>query len=533
MLGPWAIAGIGSTAFVAMLLLGGWLWLPSSEDPAARFHLGIGFASGGVVALAVFILSLADACSTSAFEEQRQIELLVSQRGGDLIGIDLHDARLDRQYLQGRTMNEAKLSGASLDHATLNGAFLIDADLSSANLHSSNLEHARLTRANLAGADLRSADLNSAYLSHAGLASARLDGAHLVGAQLDSADLSGKKVSLDGADLTEATFTDASLRDASLVHATLEFAHMKGADLSGADLRHADLAGADLEGVVYDKRTRWPQTNDFADPPGAPLSWPPPAKDCPPKPCSISAQYNPLAEFRAEFGTTTWRTVQFRMKELRKLLNENKPLGWELRYGDNLAIELDSIGKEAPATGSEPQAPVAALRAVRVLGIRPPPGKWLAHDASEEPQPPIATLRANPVIGAHIDPQTLTSQMRAMANNRGRRYERRFGRRYRQVKFAQVSLSPAWIDFRKNRCAYMRRYTYVESRGGQVGVDVYYADYALAYVFQASVQRVAYIRYRPDLAQLFHVLGVGQGLNPVVYGVHPRKPFKCSEGSNR
>ncbi len=160
---------------------------------------------------------------------------------GQVLGINLRDARLEGANLQG-----ARLEGANLQGARLKGA---------------NLQDARLMGANLQEAWLEGADLRTARLVGANLQRARLVGANLRGAWLGRADL--RESWFFGANLEKAIFGGANLQKARLV----------GADLTRVDLRsagsterlylhlaifdHTPLTKEQLKGGVGEEQEGW------------------------------------------------------------------------------------------------------------------------------------------------------------------------------------------------------------------------------------------------------------------------------------
>lgn len=112
-----------------------------------------------------------------------------------------------RCYMDGRNLDQVRMTGAMLREATFQ-------------------------RSTLAKADLTGVDAYRAKFVSARLPGVVLDQARLIEADMTRADLAG--ASLIGADL----------RNAKLVNADLRGAVLTDARLTGADLRHADLTGA-------------------------------------------------------------------------------------------------------------------------------------------------------------------------------------------------------------------------------------------------------------------------------------------------
>lgn len=129
----------------------------------------------------------------------------------NLLGADLHGAKLHRCYLR----------EADLYRTDLHGANLLGADLSGSDLCKADLNGTDLRGANLLGADLSGSDLSKADLSGARLREARLIGASLLGAILSESDLSGADLRLAscwytlfvGVDLSKVTGLETVLHE--------------------------------------------------------------------------------------------------------------------------------------------------------------------------------------------------------------------------------------------------------------------------------------------------------------------------------
>jgi hypothetical protein len=174
--------------------------------------------------------------------------------GQTIIGLDLHEIRLDAADLSGIIAGcdpdepRTNLAGARMARATLVGALLCDAilddaDLSAADLRDTALEDATLTMADLSRAVLDGADAGFAGFADAALAGASwLDGS-AVGADFGGADLS--RIDLRGTNLRAGHLADTSLRLARL---------------DGVDFTSADLSGADWHGATGLDTAIWSDT---------------------------------------------------------------------------------------------------------------------------------------------------------------------------------------------------------------------------------------------------------------------------------
>ncbi|PSB26199.1 pentapeptide repeat-containing protein [Stenomitos frigidus] len=203
---------------------------------------------------------------------------------GSLTGAYLERAALERTRLNGANLEGANLNGANLNGASMVGTNLEEANLNEAQLNGANLSEANLERARLSGASLErtglieanlieswleEAWLNGADLSEASLQGARLNKASLVEVNLNDAWLEG--ANLNGAKLNGSNLERAWLEGSNLSSASLEGANLNGAKLNGARLNEANLNGASLSGailnganlqsVVWNKETRWDNSN--------------------------------------------------------------------------------------------------------------------------------------------------------------------------------------------------------------------------------------------------------------------------------
>ena len=142
------------------------------------------------------------------------------------------DIKLQRSWLNGSNLNQARLEKAHLEGTQLQGAYLIKARLQGAHLMQAQLHEAQLGVAQLQGAQLFEAQLQGAHLIKACLQGAELFGAQLQGAQLVGARLQG-----------------AELMGAQLQGAQLGVARLQGADLEKAQLQGAQLGKARLHGA--------------------------------------------------------------------------------------------------------------------------------------------------------------------------------------------------------------------------------------------------------------------------------------------
>lgn len=153
-------------------------------------------------------------------EVQSLLTLLFVQKHEVFKGLHIN---LQRSWLNGVDLKEARLEKAILNNTYLQGADLGMAYLQGANLWGTHLQEAQLLMARLQGADLRDACLQGADLRMAYLQGANLIVAHL-----------------QGADLSMARLQEAYLGDA----------HMQGAKLWNTRLQGAYLEEARLQGVI-------------------------------------------------------------------------------------------------------------------------------------------------------------------------------------------------------------------------------------------------------------------------------------------
>ena len=142
-------------------------------------------------------------------------------------------------WLQGASLDWAKLEGASFVGAELQDASLIWAQLQGVSFERAQLSGAALGWARLQSANLNAADLSGGNLYEAQLQGASLNWAHLRATSLYLANLQG--ASLENAELQGASLDDADLQGALLTSAVLEGASIYGAQLQGADLDFAQV----------------------------------------------------------------------------------------------------------------------------------------------------------------------------------------------------------------------------------------------------------------------------------------------------
>ena len=121
-------------------------------------------------------------------EVQSLLTLLFVQDHEVFKGLQIN---LQRSYLNGANLREARLAKAVLSGTYLQGCDLHGAYLQGADLHGAYLRGETLSGAYLQGADLRKAHLQGASLGWAHLQGANLGGAHLQGASLGWAHLQG------------------------------------------------------------------------------------------------------------------------------------------------------------------------------------------------------------------------------------------------------------------------------------------------------------------------------------------------------
>jgi uncharacterized protein YjbI with pentapeptide repeats len=200
---------VSGAAFVALVVLGTYLWWPTRHKLASRSEVGSALMTGAVVALAIFLLEVGAQERTSDIEEQRADEQAVQTLKlqvavqDELYGFDF------RQVLE--SGREDAFSGFSFGSKLLE-----EADFRGLTLTGANFIGAKLVRAKLQGANLGGADL--------------------IGANLDG----------------------AKLNDSVLAHADLTAACLRDTELMEANLTGAELGGADLSGARFDADTVWP-----------------------------------------------------------------------------------------------------------------------------------------------------------------------------------------------------------------------------------------------------------------------------------
>ena len=134
----------------------------------------------------------------------------------------------------------------------LNGASLQKARLRYADLRQANLQETILTEADLRGVDCQEARLSTARLDKAWMQEAELGEAHLERSILWETQLQGANLTnarLQGAGLEKARLHGASLWGAYLQGAVLEKARLQGAQFGPAQLQGADLRQAQLQGA--------------------------------------------------------------------------------------------------------------------------------------------------------------------------------------------------------------------------------------------------------------------------------------------
>ena len=160
---------------------------------------------------------------------------------GQVLGINLQEARLGGANLRG-----ARLGGANLRGARLEGANLQDARLMGANLQEAWLEGADLQRARFVGANLQGARFVGANLQGAWLGRADLRESWFVGANLDRAIFGGanlRKARLVGADLTRVDLRNAGSIERLYLHLAI--------------LDHTQLTREQLKGGVGEEQEGW------------------------------------------------------------------------------------------------------------------------------------------------------------------------------------------------------------------------------------------------------------------------------------
>ena len=195
----------------------------------------------------------------------------INLQGSWLNGASLQEARLEKAVLTQAYMHKAVLGGAHLQkailidaclhEANLNGARLDEANLSAVQLDGASLVSAQLPEATLDDARLNGVDLSRVQLYRATLIGAQLNGASLVYAQLHMASLDHTQLHgarLDGAQFHEARLLYAQLHGASLAGVELYGARLVGARLHGADLTQArlnvsNLGRVELQGAILNQ----------------------------------------------------------------------------------------------------------------------------------------------------------------------------------------------------------------------------------------------------------------------------------------
>ena len=173
-------------------------------------------------------------------EVQSLLTLLFVQEHKVFKGLQIN---LQRSWLNGADLREARLEKAILTEVRLQGAKLWKARLKGTDLFQAHLQGAFLTWAHL-----QEANLTLAYLQEANLWWAYLQGVDLNSAHLQRADLRGTY--LQGANLSRAYLQGANLSEAHLLGVDLSKAHLQGASLDGARLQGASLDEAYLQGAT-------------------------------------------------------------------------------------------------------------------------------------------------------------------------------------------------------------------------------------------------------------------------------------------
>ena len=157
---------------------------------------------------------------------------------------------LQGSYLNGTTLNQARLKDANLRGVQLQKADLREAHLEKADLREARLEGSVLREAWLQEADFFRAQLQEAQLQKADLWEAQLQGAKIWQAQLQGANLMAAR--LQGADLWEAQLQEAKLWLAQLQGVDLSEAQLQGANFWQAQLQGTDLSNAQLQGATLE-----------------------------------------------------------------------------------------------------------------------------------------------------------------------------------------------------------------------------------------------------------------------------------------
>ena len=164
-----------------------------------------------------------------------------------LRALDLRNANLSEEILNGRD-----LSGMDFTNADLSGASLKDAKLENAILDGADLSNADLTKTQLQDAELKGADLGRATLDYVDFTGAKLQNANLnrvIGQESNftRADLTGAK--LAEAKLHRAQFREAILNDIDAAGTDFSCSVFNRAKLIRANFRSTNLLEADFKGA--------------------------------------------------------------------------------------------------------------------------------------------------------------------------------------------------------------------------------------------------------------------------------------------
>jgi uncharacterized protein YjbI with pentapeptide repeats len=130
---------VPSSAIIAVLALGVWLWWPPGADADRSSELGATLIGGAVVAIAVLYLER----QVSSEAERRELRLQLGLQNS-LAGIDLRNRDLSGFHLAGKDFRGANLAGANLRGANLSGGNLRDATLNGADLRGAKLDETPL-----------------------------------------------------------------------------------------------------------------------------------------------------------------------------------------------------------------------------------------------------------------------------------------------------------------------------------------------------------------------------------------------------
>lgn len=218
--------------------------------------------SSNLIAPGVSQMQRVRLCESADFSPFRGIPVDFSDAdlSGVMFGnIDFRPAIVQRTRFRYAALNRCtfgsgQLAGLDLSHATLERANLGGFDLTGTTLDGAVLLETNFTEATLENASLRGAQLDDATFDRAKAGGAAFDGAIGIGMSFAGATLAN--ATFERARFGQPEFAGAKLAGASFKNALLgaaRFAAKPGGpgvpDLSGVDFDNADLMGADFTGV--------------------------------------------------------------------------------------------------------------------------------------------------------------------------------------------------------------------------------------------------------------------------------------------